>query len=488
MKRFNKKIIPVISLSVFLNLFVFIFFIFPFLVDKLNLNSLLIILLVSLLVLIISAIYGYLYYRFSEYEFNDKGVHVRRGVIFRKKSFLDYNRIHAINKKQNLLENILGIGRLMIDSGSTNTASTAEICIRESNSEIERLINQLENRDINEKEVSEISEVKEEKQNLFDYSPKLKIFNALVDAFRIFIILITFDIGATILVSIFQQYMEDTIPFHFFAFFCFLIFLACIVIFVVRIVNILFHYYNFRVYRNNDNIEIYYGLFTTFHHTFKLNKIKAVIIKQSLIYRIFGYASISLEVIGYDEDNAKSTTNDKYLIPICKNREVEGIIDNILGNFKSVEKEETAKSFFSFVSWKIVVSIICHLVIFYIGFVIMLGTNTLEYINYLIAGVLTLFIVVLSLLFFDKILQYKYEGIGINDEFTTVYHGGLIHNKTIILNKYIIGITDCTTPLRKKKDIYSYSIHIKTNDISNEINVEMVNNKIKERLLNIVKI
>lgn len=45
-------------------------------------------------------IYRIIYYKTSYYEMTDTEIKCGRGVLFRKKSVLDYKRIHAINKKQ----------------------------------------------------------------------------------------------------------------------------------------------------------------------------------------------------------------------------------------------------------------------------------------------------------------------------------------------------------------------------------------------------
>ena len=49
----------------------------------------------------ISLIYFILYRYFSYYEVNENEVICRSGILFRKKSILDYNKIHAVNIKQN---------------------------------------------------------------------------------------------------------------------------------------------------------------------------------------------------------------------------------------------------------------------------------------------------------------------------------------------------------------------------------------------------
>ena len=49
-------------------------------------------------------VYRILYYKNSGYELTDNEIKCNRGVLFRKRSVLDYKKVHAINKKQNIIQ------------------------------------------------------------------------------------------------------------------------------------------------------------------------------------------------------------------------------------------------------------------------------------------------------------------------------------------------------------------------------------------------
>ena len=72
--------------------------------------------LVTIASYIILAIYQVLYYKCSGYELNDNEIICVKGVLFKKKSILEYKKIHAINSKQNIIEKIFGISILQIDN------------------------------------------------------------------------------------------------------------------------------------------------------------------------------------------------------------------------------------------------------------------------------------------------------------------------------------------------------------------------------------
>jgi uncharacterized membrane protein YdbT with pleckstrin-like domain len=89
---------------------------------------------------IILILYRVLYLRTSGYALSENEIRVRRGVFFRKNSVLEYRRMHAIAKKQNIIQRLFGLAVLAIDSGSANTSGRAEILIYEASAEVDALL------------------------------------------------------------------------------------------------------------------------------------------------------------------------------------------------------------------------------------------------------------------------------------------------------------------------------------------------------------
>ena len=87
----------------------------------------------------------------------------------------------------------------------------------------------------------------------------------------------------------------------------------------------------------------------------------------------------------------------------------------------------------------------------------------------------------------NSILSYNTNSINIDDEKITIYHGGLSKEIVTIKKENIIGIESVTTPLREKKNIYSYIIHFKTNSSSNTIKVANLDKNLKEKLESCMK-
>ena len=88
-------------------------------------------------------VYRILYYKASGYELTETEIKCNKGVLFRKRSVLEYRKIHAVNKRQSLFHRIFGIAVLTVDSGSTNTSHQAEITIVEKAETVDRLMAEL---------------------------------------------------------------------------------------------------------------------------------------------------------------------------------------------------------------------------------------------------------------------------------------------------------------------------------------------------------
>ena len=121
MKRFDKGYI---YSSLLTDFFYSIFLVFVFLRDifvddeanPVDIATAVLIFAIACVIIYIGfVIYRILYYKTSGYELTDKEIKCNRGVLFRKRSVLDYKKVHAINKKQSLFQRLFGIAVLTVD-------------------------------------------------------------------------------------------------------------------------------------------------------------------------------------------------------------------------------------------------------------------------------------------------------------------------------------------------------------------------------------
>lgn len=442
--------------------------------------------------------YSVLYVKMSGYELKENEIECKRGVFFKKRSILEYSKIHAVNKKQNLFHRIFKIAVLTLDSGSSNTAYTSEILIIESEEEIDNIIQQIKLRQSGEKPKTQSeADEKIEKENLYKFTAKRKVVYSLLNvlstlAVILFIsVLIVLGYYFVLPIAINSITGWDGIGILIIAIYALIIyFIIVLLVFVISLIASIFAYYKFSVYKTDSDIEINYGFFVKSNNTFKLNRIKGVVVSQGLIKRLFGFVTVKLEVIGYSEVNGseKSSESSGVLFPLCKESELEENLNKVLPDYIPLKKQDKPKKYFPFISWKtLIFSVIYLFCAFVTVFDLVFFKVDSEIINAVIKAFIGIYIVVVGLIMANALLSFKNNGIAISDDKITVYGGGFTRTYTVIKANTIIGVETITTPLRKKSGIYSYKIHFRTNDQTNVIKLNNVDESISNKLQEIVK-
>ncbi len=439
-------------------------------------------------------IYRILYYKNSGYELTEKEIKCNKGVLFRKRSVLDYKKIHAINKKQNLIHKIFGIAILTIDSGSTNTAYQAEITIYEKAQTVDALINELNSlkengtrTEINSKEEVLFSD----NDSLYRFTSKKKMLYTLINIASTAFAIAVLAVLAIIVIGVCKLVLKLTSLGTWGQYFLFasLITVGAMLIFSIfaflaSLIHSFIGYHKFVITKHGNDIQISYGLLERHTNTFSYDRIKAVKISQSLVERILGFAEIKLEVIGYINDNGENNSTDLgVLVPFCKYNEVGEILGKVLPDYVPDKKQTKAVSYFPFISWFALILwiIIAILLIPTIACMLIFNVSTgvISTVAFAIAGAGALILIIKAI---SAILSFKTNGIAINNSKITAYYGGFTKNITVFMAKNLIAAEDIATPLRQKSGITSLVMHIKTNALSNEIKVHIQNSSLSEEL------
>lgn len=432
-------------------------------------------------------IYRIIYYKTSYYEMTDTEIKCGRGVLFRKKSVLDYKRIHAINKKQDLLHRIFGIAILTIDSGSANTSHQAEMLIIEKAVVVDSLIrelNELKQGGARESvETAKSEELFSDKDILYKYTSKKKMGYTLINI--IYTALITAIIGILVITVIgvlkSELQLNELGTWGQYFTVALLITIAVVLIltalsFIGSIIYSFVGYHNFVIEKCRNDIQISFGLLERHTNTFSYDRIKAVKIQQNLMQRIFGFATIRLEVIGYTSETENNNVEIGVLIPFCKYEEAGIILSKVLPDYIPAEKQTKSVAFFPFVSWfmLIFISVTGIILSLTIAVLSILNVTSIAIIAVLLAA-LSLAFVVCAIKIISAILAYKTNGIAVSEDKITTYSGGFTKNVTIFKSKNLVAVESVTTPLRQKAGITSFVLHLKTNETSNEVKVHIQN-------------
>ncbi len=455
---------------------------------------------------IIYMIYKVLFYNLSGYELKETQIICQRGVLFKKKSILDYSKINSVNKRQGLIQKLFGISYLMVDSGSTSRAHQAEIMIIEDANVVNDLYNKLKAIDkenpvlqvnnakanIEDNNTNEVVLNKVEEENLYRFNSKSKFIYSLVNSIGLLIGAL-FIVGVLfgILLLCFYFPDEDTEVLTWVEIIVVTISAYAIINVMGLLANIVkafIGYYNYKITKVNDTINVEYGLFVNTQNSFNLSKVKGVVITQGIFQRIFKLATIKVEVIGYIE-----TTNNNnnavigILIPLCKLSEVNTYLEKIIPSHIPVKQENKAKAFPPFILWNTLIALITTVLCLIPAACISLAfDSTLGLIlsSLVAAGA---FLIYEIFLLIGAAFAYYAQDITYDDENITVHNGALVKHSTVIKKSNIIAIEDVTTSSRAKKGIYSYVIHFHTNAFSNTKKVHIVDEKLRDILLGFMK-
>lgn len=442
-------------------------------------------------------VYRILYYKTSGYELTENEIKCNRGVLFRKRSVLDYKKVHAINKKQNLFHRIFGIAILTIDSGSTNTSHQAEITIIEKDKVADALLNELNLLKEGGTRNAVSTQPKDElllsdEDSLYSFTSGKKMLYTLINIastafFTAFFAVLTIIVLGICKLMIQQSFLGTWGQYFLYAF---LITLGAMLLFsMFSLIGCLIHsfvgYYKFKITKRGNDIQISYGLLEKHTNTFSYDRIKAVKITQSLVQRMLGFASIRLEVIGYTVNSGDDDKNAGLgvLVPFCKYDEIGMILGKVLPDYVPDKKQTKSISYFSFISWfALILGIITGVVVLQATLPMLIfnvSSSVIIAVAFSVAGVGTIILVVKAL---SSALSYQNNGLAISNGKITAYYGGFTKNVTVFMYKNLIAAENVTTPLRQKAGITSIVMHLKTNALSNEVKVHIQNSALSDEL------
>ena len=507
MKRFDKGYVYTGLLTDFLYSLavVFIFLKDFFLNDESNpvdLNAAIPVFAIAFAVIYLCFIaYRVLYYRASGYELSETEIKCQRGVLFKKRSVLDYRKVHAINKKQNLIHRIFGIAVLTVDSGSANTSHQAEIIIIEKEKTVDALLDRLNtlkksgassDGETTEKEELLLSE----KDSLYSFTSKKKMLYTLISIVSTAFFTVLFSILAIAVLGTCKLMLQLDLLGTWGQYFLFavlitvgIILLLSAITFIVCMIHSFVGYYNFTITKRENNIQISFGLLEKHTNTFGYDRIKAIKISQGLIQRMFGFATIKVEVIGYTANSGEDNDDSELgiLVPFCKYDEINEILEKILPNYIPSEKQTKSVSFFPFVSWFfLILGIITGIVLISaVAIMLVLNASTVAILA-VVLSLLCIAIILLLIKSLSAILSYQINGISVNNGKITVYNGGFTKNVTVFMAKNLIAVENVTTPLREKAGIASLVMHLKTNESSNEVKIHIQKDTLSEELENLL--
>ncbi len=264
---------------------------------------------------------------------------LKSGVLSRKQRNIPIERIQNVNVKQDILQRILGIAKVEIETaGDIHTEAALEFVKLKEADEINRIIrlyqkNLSKNEQIQNQEISQnFEEIKSEtfqtsdKSNIiFELSNKDLILFGMIRLRPLFLV---YGIWAMSFLSQFQNlfmqlsnYLESTvnnfshIPIYYLIglFLVFLLF-SFIISWLIDILWTFAQFYGFKLMKDGNKLFSSYGLLSKYSVTIPLKKLQQISIQTNPIKKKLDFYSMTLYTAGYDLTYNKSPI----AIPLAK--------------------------------------------------------------------------------------------------------------------------------------------------------------------------
>ncbi len=446
-------------------------------------------------------VYRILYYKTSGYELTESEIKCNRGVLFRKRSVLEYKKVHAINKRQSLFHRIFGVAVLTVDSGSTNTSHQAEITIVEKSATVDALLeelNVLKEGGVRAAENEREEVLLSENDSLYRFTSKKKMLYTLINIASTCFFTALFGVLAIVVIGICKLMLQlDALgTWGEYFLFALLITVGAMLLFsAFSFIGCMIHsfigYHDFSIKKRGNDIQISYGLIERHTNTFSYDRIKAVKITQSLVQRILGFAVIRLEVIGYTNNSGEDNKNADLgiLVPFCKYNEVGDILAKVLPDYVPDEKQTKSVSYIPYVAWfALILGVVIGVVLLQTGISMAIFNISYSVILAVALSIIGIGVIIAVFKALSALFMYKNNGLAFNGAKITAYYGGFTRCITVFNAKNLIAAETVTTPLRQKAGITSLVMHLKTNALSNEIMVNMQSSTLTDELENLLKL
>lgn len=271
------------------------------------------------ILIMLSPISKFLKYLTTYYYITDKFFVIDSGIINKKHQEIPLKSITTVDFSQNLLFQIFNVYKINVENSSETMGKTNILLALKKDEALhfkEQLLKKKETKD------------KVEENNEITIPFKKFIIKSLLDS-KIAIVILLFStfIGLGIDLSI----INESIKIFGVVFSCIIIFLIFYIASVIfYVLSNLLTYFNFKIKTKKDSIIISYGLLNKKHHTIKREKITGLVLKQSILMKLFKYYTLEGIVIGYNTNKDDEQQEERaIIIPVGTLEEIEKTIKEL---------------------------------------------------------------------------------------------------------------------------------------------------------------
>ena len=249
----------------------------------------------GLLALVVLAAFAYqvVYVRRFDYQPTTDTFDLRSGVVSRRTREIPYRRVQNVDVSRNVLQRVLGIAELRVETAG---GGETEIRLRYvSHPEAERLQQEIGRRKRGtDGDDEDTPTAGSSVQQLFAITPKELLLLGLV---RVDLRLLSF---ATVLLPVIIPSVSNRFPLVDLLQAAPVLLVGVVLLaLVISSLRAVTGYYGFELSRDDRELRYRRGLAQEYSGAIPLDKVQSVVVSESVLARLLGYASLSVETAGY---------------------------------------------------------------------------------------------------------------------------------------------------------------------------------------------
>ncbi|WP_162341300.1 PH domain-containing protein [Paenibacillus paridis] len=328
---------------------------------------------------IIVTVFSFLEWRSFGFWLEEDRIIIRKGLLLRDEKTIYYGRIHSVNVEQPLVQRILGVAQVKIETPGGNKKAEGilpALSVKEAN-DIQRVLRKQATTStetispidlttqsdqpaalaqgpvikINDKPIenkrSQSAPAAEPSRALPSFTLRpLQLLQAAATSTN-------FGLVAAFMAGVYSfadDLINQLLPDHFFetvvedsaSFMPGVIFIVIVVIagigcaWLLSILLYILKYSGFSVKRDGNQISVSYGLLEKKSFVFDPKKVQAVIVNEGLLRQAFGYAEIQLQIVSSDKKE------QLMLHPFLKRADIERVLHDFVPQMKLPSNEALA--------------------------------------------------------------------------------------------------------------------------------------------------
>lgn len=328
---------------------------------------------IAIAIVALSVVSSVITWRTRTWELTDAGIMLRSGLVTSRQLQVPYEHIHTVNMSSNLVERVLGLMTLDLDTGAASSegeatrirglqAGIAE-ALREELFRRKAAVLADQGLDARTADADASAEADDEASPTapapspdacYTLTTAQLVFAALTEA-RVVAQAVAFLILIVRGINLLQESelvnLSDVagdiavLPVALLiGIAALLLALALIVGFAVSFVMSLIGYAGYRAERAAGRISVERGLLSRTSHTVALERIQSINIRQGLIRQLIGYAEVRASVVGAIGSSDETSTADGVVLhPFIRVTEVDAFLASIAPDFSAAETVKTGR-------------------------------------------------------------------------------------------------------------------------------------------------